>query len=95
MFTNFSVVPLRFATVMGMVFAMIGIGLGVFIFYEKMVKPGIPIGWASTIFTISVFAGVQLMAIGLLGEYLGRAFILLGKKPQFTVRKSFTTSKEN
>ena len=75
--------------ILGIVFSFIGLFLGVFTVVEKILNPELPLGWASVLVAVSVFAGVQLMAIGLLGEYLGRTFLLLGKKPQFTIRKSF------
>jgi glycosyltransferase involved in cell wall biosynthesis len=89
MFTNFSILPLRIAIIMGFIFALIGMVLGVYTVMEKIRNPGLPLGYASLIVTISVFAGMQLIAIGMLGEYLGRMFLSQNKKPQYSIRKRY------
>jgi glycosyltransferase involved in cell wall biosynthesis len=88
MFTNFSVLPLRTATVLGFFFALVGIvGAAVFAF-EKLRNPNLPAGWASLIISLFVISGVQLFALGMIGEYLGRLFLKDNGKPQFVVRRS-------
>jgi glycosyltransferase involved in cell wall biosynthesis len=89
MFTNFSILPLRASTVLGFIFSLCGIGLGLYTVVEKFSNPHLPVGFASLIFAISVFAGVQLISLGVIGEYVGRVFLSLNKKPQYTIRKSF------
>ncbi len=56
---------------------------------EKMINPDVPLGYTSLVFIVSVYAGVQLIAIGMVGEYLGRIFMANNKKPQYSIRKSF------
>jgi glycosyltransferase involved in cell wall biosynthesis len=89
MFTNFSILPLRIAIIMGFLFALIGIILGIWTVIEKIENPNLPLGYASIIVAISVFSGTQLIAIGMLGEYLGRMFLSQNKKPQYSIRKRF------
>jgi glycosyltransferase involved in cell wall biosynthesis len=89
MFTNFSILPLRVAIVIGFLFALIGIILGIWTVIEKINNPDLPLGYASIIVAISVFSGTQLIAIGMLGEYLGRIFLSQNKKPQYSIRKRF------
>jgi len=89
MFTNFSILPLRVAIIMGFLFALIGIILGIWTVIEKIDNPDLPLGYASIIVAISVFSGTQLIAIGMLGEYLGRMFLSQNKKPQYSIRKRF------
>jgi glycosyltransferase involved in cell wall biosynthesis len=89
MFTNFSILPLRVAILMGFLFALIGIILGIWTVVEKINNPYLPLGYASIIVAISVFSGTQLIAIGMLGEYLGRIFLSQNKKPQYSIRKRF------
>lgn len=89
MFTNFSILPLRIAIIMGFLFALIGIILGIWTVIEKIDNPDLPLGYASIIVAISVFSGTQLIAIGMLGEYLGRMFLSQNKKPQYSIRKRF------
>lgn len=89
MFTNFSILPLRVSIHVGFLFAMIGIVLGVYTVLEKLSKPGLPVGFAALAVTVSIFAGVQLISLGVIGEYIGRLFLSQNKCPQYTVRKKY------
>lgn len=87
MFTNFSILPLRVATMLGFGFAVIGmVGATVFLI-EKLRRPDLPAGWPSLIISLFVISGVQLFALGVVGEYLGRLFLKDNGNPQFVVRK--------
>jgi glycosyltransferase involved in cell wall biosynthesis len=85
MFLNFSVMPLRIGTLTG--FVMAGLGLLVFlIILIEAIGGRTPQGYASVMAAILLLAGVQLIMLGLVGEYLGRLFLTVNKKPQFIVR---------
>jgi undecaprenyl-phosphate 4-deoxy-4-formamido-L-arabinose transferase len=71
MFLNFSILPLRFSSILGLVISLMGILNGVFVVIEKLTHPEVPVGWPSIIVIITIFAGVQLFMLGLIGEYLG------------------------
>jgi len=47
----------------------------------------LPTGYSSMFTAISIFSGIQLTAIGMLGEYLGRMFLSQNKRPQYCIRK--------
>ena len=87
MFVNFSVMPLRVATVVGLAASALGVALGVEAMVERLVRPGVPVGWASVLVPIVLLSGVQLVMLGLLGEYLGRLFLTENQTPQFVVRE--------
>jgi undecaprenyl-phosphate 4-deoxy-4-formamido-L-arabinose transferase len=87
MFVNFSVMPLRLSTLMGLAFGACGFLMGVWVFIEKMIRPDVPVGWPSVIVAIVLFCGVQLVMLGLLGEYLGRLFLSNNQTPQYVVRE--------
>jgi undecaprenyl-phosphate 4-deoxy-4-formamido-L-arabinose transferase len=89
MFTNFSILPLRSTVILGFIFALLGLGLGIYTVIEKILDPNVPIGFTTLIVSISIFAGVQLMALGMLGEYIGRIFLSINRKPQYTIRKKY------
>ena len=93
MFANFSILPLRAATWLGFAFAALGFSLGVETIFEKILNPHLPVGYAFLVFLVTVFAGAQLIAIGMVGEYLGRIFVYENKTPQFTIRKEFDGSR--
>lgn len=88
MFTNFSILPLRAAMACGFLVALVGVGIGVYTVIERLTNPRLPVGWAMTIVLLTVFSGVQLMAMGMIGEYLGRVFLSQNKKPQYVIRSS-------
>jgi len=85
--TVFSVVPLRIATILGFTFSAIGLLLAVFFVIKKTLSPYEPIGWASTIVAVLVLGGIQLACLGIVGEYLGRIFLHLNKRPQYVVKE--------
>jgi len=89
MFTNFSILPLRSAVILGFVFALFGLVSGAYYVIEKILNPKMPLGYATIVVSISIFAGVQLIALGVLGEYIGRIFISINKKPQYTIKKCY------
>ena len=87
--TSFSLVPLRIATYLGFGSSSIGMLLAVFLVIKKLFfDTGAPLGWPSIIVTILVLGGVQLACLGLIGEYLGRVFIHLNKRPQYVVKET-------
>lgn len=88
MFTNFSILPLRIATYLGFVFAFFGFLGAIIFFIEKLQDPELPVGWASLIVSLLVISGIQLFAIGMVGEYLGRLFLKDNGDPQFVIRNT-------
>jgi undecaprenyl-phosphate 4-deoxy-4-formamido-L-arabinose transferase len=85
MLLNFSVTPLRLGVLVGLGFATLGLVGFVEVLIEAILG-GTPRGWASVMAATSLLAGVQLVMLGLLGEYLGRLFLTANRKPQFVVR---------
>lgn len=86
-FVNFSVLPLRLSAGLG--FAMVGLGalLAFEAVAERLVGPAVPPGWSYLAVVILVFSGVQLLILGLLGEYLGRLYMASSETPQYAVRE--------
>ena len=86
MVTNFSIFPLQLATVLGLLFAALGFLMGLFFLYRKIFY-GVPVeGYTSLIIAITVFSGIQLLTLGLIGEYLGRIHLNINAKPQYVIR---------
>ena len=85
--TSFSVKPLRIATFMGFVFAVLGALFGLYVVIRKLVRPQIAMGWSSTMAAIMIIGGMIMLMLGLIGEYLGRIYISLNNSPQFVVRE--------
>jgi undecaprenyl-phosphate 4-deoxy-4-formamido-L-arabinose transferase len=87
MSVNFSVLPLRVSTLMGLGFSCAGFVLGVAMAIKRLLSANFPIGWASVIVAILVLSGIQLAMLGIVGEYLGRLFLMCNHTPQFVVRE--------
>ncbi len=86
-FTAFSVKPLRIASVVGVVCALIGFCYGTYIIVQKIVRPEIAVGWSSMMASLWFIGGIIMMMLGLIGEYVGRSYICQNNLPQFVVRK--------
>lgn len=85
-FVNFSVMPLRLATLLGLMMAAAGLlGLGL-VFYLWLMNQGPDYGWGSLMGALLVFSGTQLVVLGLIGEYVGRMFLTVNRRPQSVVR---------
>ena len=86
MITGFSVIPLKIASVLGIVFALFGLFILIFVIGQFLLV-GSPVqGFPFLASIISIFSGVQLLAIGIIGEYLARIHFTSIDKPQYAVR---------
>ena len=85
--TNFSVLPLRIATYVGIIASLSGFVLGLYFILRHFFGMYSPEGWPSLIVTILVIGGIQLLGMGIIGEYVGRSFIYQSKEPQFIIDK--------
>ena len=81
--TSYSVVPLRFVTVLGFCMALFGFLVGVETVIEKIFWHNSPNGWATTIILLCVFGGIQLFCLGLIGEYVGQVYREVKARPSY------------
>jgi undecaprenyl-phosphate 4-deoxy-4-formamido-L-arabinose transferase len=88
MFLNFSVVPLRASTMLGLILVGGAALLTVYVALEKLSGRAVPAGWPFLAVIVMLFSGAQLTMLGLVGEYLGRLFLSINEMPQFVVRES-------
>lgn len=88
-FTNFSLMPLRLATVLGSLMAFSGLIVIIFLLIESLIVGIVIPGWLSIICAILFFGGIQCFLIGLSGEYLGRVLMSVGGKPQSHIRNIY------
>ncbi len=89
MFVGFSILPLRVVSITGFICAGIGILLGLQAVIEKILNPDMPAGYATLVVAVAFFSGIQLIALGTVGEYVGRMFLKQNRRPQYTIRKRF------
>ena len=85
--TNFSIIPLRFSTYVGMVSSVVGFILGIFFIVAHFIGIESPEGWPSLIVSILFIGGIQLMGLGIIGEYVGRSFLYQSKEPQYVIKE--------
>ena len=85
---SFSTKPLRFATYLGMLTSIIGfLGIG-YAVYRRLFLPEafwVP-GWTATFVSIMFFGGVQLLTIGIIGEYIGKIYAEVQGRPQYIIK---------
>jgi undecaprenyl-phosphate 4-deoxy-4-formamido-L-arabinose transferase len=91
MFTNFSLIPLQFVSICGMLVSLGGMLLAAYYLF-KWFFHGISVpGYPSLMIAILVLGGIQLLALGILGEYVGRLHLNVNRKPQYSVRQIVAT----
>lgn len=90
MFLNFSVMPLRMASLLGMALAAFGGVAVIFVVIEALFFET-PQGYASLMAALLLISGAQLAALGMIGEYLGRLYLTANRKPQGVVREVVRT----
>jgi glycosyltransferase involved in cell wall biosynthesis len=85
MFVNFSVMPLRLSTFTGFALSLLGTLGGLVAIVEALFFAP-PAGWASLMAAVMLLSGVQLLILGIVGEYLGRLYLTANRKPQSVIR---------
>lgn len=86
MITGFSVLPLRLASLIGFGFALFGGLVLVYVVGRYLIQGGVVPGFAFLASTIAIFSGVQLFALGIIGEYLARMYYRLMDRPSYVIK---------
>jgi undecaprenyl-phosphate 4-deoxy-4-formamido-L-arabinose transferase len=87
-FTAFSVKPLRIATGIGSLAAVLGFLYGVYTIIKRFVNPDVPMGFSAIMSAVVFFGGMIMIMLGLIGEYIGRIYISMNNSPQYVIRES-------
>ena len=91
--TNFTVVPLRIMDGLGMVIATLGMLYGVVLVFRRIFGSIVP-GYTSNMVVMLILGGLILIGLGVVGEYVGRVYILLSNKPQYVVRETINEEQD-
>lgn len=83
--TSFSVVPLRTVTCLGMLISLFSFILGLNVIWEKIHNSYTLPGWATIVVAITFIGGIQILCIGVIGEYLGQLFQEVKSRPRYIV----------
>lgn len=84
---GFSITPLRLTEYCGFGLSLLSIIAAVVVLIRKILNPAMALGWPSLMIVICFFSGIQLMFLGLIGEYIGRMFLGLNRQPQYVIRE--------
>lgn len=91
---GFSITPLRLTEYCGFGLSLLSIIAAVVVLIRKILNPAMALGWPSLMIVICFFSGIQLMFLGLIGEYIGRMFLGLNRQPQYVIREVIRQERE-
>lgn len=92
--TSFSAVPLQLATYFGLFSAVVGLLVGVWALYIKFFTDKSIQGWTSLMLVVLFLGGVQLLALGVIGEYLGRVYDEVKARPHYFISNAVGFDRE-
>jgi glycosyltransferase involved in cell wall biosynthesis len=86
--TSFTEIPLKFITVLGMLVSLFSFGLAAWALIAKFLHMASVPGWASVVIPLYMLGGIQLLCLGVIGQYLARIYSEAKARPRFIVEKS-------
>jgi glycosyltransferase involved in cell wall biosynthesis len=85
--TSFSVVPLRMISVLGFLVFLFSAGMGIWTLWVRLFTERAVPGWTSTLLPIYALGGMQILCVGILGEYLGKVYQETKRRPRYIIEK--------
>ncbi len=86
--TSFSAVPLRVISMLGLLTSLFALAVSIWVLVVALTKPSAVPGWASTVLPITFIGGVQILSIGVLGEYIGKIYMETKRRPRFIIDRA-------
>jgi polyisoprenyl-phosphate glycosyltransferase len=86
--TSFSVAPLRVIAALGVLTSCFALAVSIWVFIVALTNPAAVPGWASTVLPITLIGGIQILSIGVLGEYIGKIYLESKRRPRFIVDRT-------
>lgn len=86
--TSFTEIPLRIITLLGMLVSVFSFGMAAWALVTKLVNPGAVPGWASIVIPLYMLGGIQLLSLGVIGQYLAKIYSEAKARPRFIIEKS-------
>ncbi|RIK99090.1 MAG: glycosyltransferase [Burkholderiales bacterium] len=90
--TSFSVVPLRIVTLLGFVIFSGSVLVSAWVLWARFVGNSVVPGWASTVLPMFLLGGMQMLGIGVVGEYLGKIYLEAKRRPRYVVEDSVAST---
>lgn len=91
--TSFSLKPLRLSILLGLFFAVLAFGYGVYAILTKLLTERAITGWASLLASVLFIGGIQLIVLGIIGEYIGKLVMESKQRPHYVVKEKSETSR--
>jgi glycosyltransferase involved in cell wall biosynthesis len=85
--TSFSTVPLRIITVLGLLVSLLSVGITAWALLARLLADNVVPGWTSTVVPIYFLGGIQLLSMGILGEYLAKTYMETKRRPRYIIEK--------
>jgi polyisoprenyl-phosphate glycosyltransferase len=92
---SFSALPLRIATALGVLVGLAAFGVAAWVIYVKLTGAFVVPGWATLMLAVSLASSVQLLVIGILGEYLGRIYDEVKRRPLYIVQQTHNLERQD
>jgi dolichol-phosphate mannosyltransferase len=86
--TGFSIKPLRFATLLGIFISLLSFFYGLYAIVIYYVNASVISGWASLLTSVLFIGGIQLIILGIIGEYIGKIYMQLKNRPFYIIKES-------
>jgi dolichol-phosphate mannosyltransferase len=92
--TSFSLKPLRLSILLGLFFAVLAFGYGVYAILMKFFTDQAVPGWASVLASVLFIGGVQLIVLGIIGEYIGKLVMESKQRPHYVIKEKSESSRQ-
>lgn len=86
--TSFSIKPLKIAILLGLIFSLLSGVYGLYVLWVSVFTDKTVEGWTSVILSILFIGGINMILLGIIGEYVGKIYIQIKKRPHFLVSKT-------
>ena len=93
--TSFSTLPLKVWTYIGAIVSLFALGMAATVLVDTLLHGNDVPGYATIVISIMFFSGVQIISLGILGEYIGRIFAEVKGRPMYLIAEEFSSTETN
>ena len=93
-FTSFSLKPLRLSVLLGLLFAVLAFIYGIYAILMKLFTDQAIPGWASVLVSVLFIGGIQLIVLGIIGEYIGKLFMESKQRPHYIIKEKSRNARQ-
>ena len=85
--TSFSIIPLRLITTLGFIIFILSLLMSTYVLFESLFFNNVVRGWSSLALSLYMLSGIQLLSLGVIGEYVGKIYTETKRRPRFIIEK--------